>query len=100
MLIGVGFAIAGSLIRRLVIARRAAGLAVEKAIHTQADIDLRLAENAVFLALAARLALFTLHANYAAGSGLGGHGTSVDGSCGAGNVTEVMKSSFEPRATS
>lgn len=61
---------------------------------------MRLAEDAVFLALATRLTLFTLHANNAAGSGLGGHGFSVEGGGGARNITEVMKaaSSLQLRA--
>jgi hypothetical protein len=81
------------LIRRLVTARLTAGFTVPKAVRTQADFDFRLAEDAVFLALAARLALFTLHANNAAGSGLGGHGFSLERGRGAWNVTEVMRDS-------
>lgn len=87
-------------IRCLVVARFPARFAVEKAIRAQADVDLRLAEDAVFLALAARFTLLTLRANNTAGSGLGGHGISVGRGHGTGNVTEVMKSSSELRAPS
>jgi hypothetical protein len=88
---------AESLIRHFVVARRAAGIAVEKTVYTQADIDLRLAEDAVFFALAACFALFALHADNAAGSGFGGHGFSVERGRGAWNITEVM--GIQQRAT-
>ena len=91
------------LIRRFVIARLRQGRS-KKAVRAQADIDLRLAEDAVFLALAARFTLFTLHADNAAGSGFGGHGLSLERGRGTRNVTEVMRTaalsyvSLEPRA--
>lgn len=81
---------ARSLIRRLVVARRAAGLTIHQAVNAQADVNLRLAEDAVFLAFAARLGLFTLCANNTAGGWLGGHGLSVGRSPFPENITEVM----------
>jgi hypothetical protein len=85
------------LIRQFVTARLTARLAVQKAVRAQANIDLRLAEDAVLLALAACFALFALHANNATGSGFGGHGFSVERGRGAWNITEVM--GIQQRAT-
>ena len=73
----------------LVIAGVAAGLAVHQTISAETNIDLSLAEDAVFITDAARLGLFTLRA-YNLTSGLGGHGSSVDRARNEENVTEVM----------
>jgi hypothetical protein len=49
---------------RLVVAGGAAGFAVQQAVGTEADVDLRLAEDAEFFAPAAGLDLLALRANH------------------------------------
>ena len=76
-------------IRYFVIAGVTAGLAVHETVGAETNVDLRLAEDAVFIAGAVRLGLLTLRANNVAGL-LGGHGSSVDRVGDGENVTEVM----------
>jgi len=59
--------------RRLVIARCAAGITVQKAVGAQADIHYRLAQTAEFLAFTAGLRLFALRAAISCGTGSGAH---------------------------
>jgi hypothetical protein len=60
-------------IRRFVIAGAAAGLAVHEAVGANANIDYRLAEAAIFLALAAVFRHFALRATVFGGAGSCGH---------------------------
>ena len=57
----------------LVVASGAAGFAIQQAVGAQPDVELRLAQYAEFLAVAARFTLLALSAKNSAG-GLGGHG--------------------------
>ena len=59
--------------RSLVVAGRAAGLAVQQAIVAKTDVDDRLAEAAEFFALAGALKLFALRAFVFGGTGSGAH---------------------------
>jgi hypothetical protein len=54
-----------------VVARRAAGIAIHQTVGAHADINHRLAEAAVFLALAVRFALLALRATDFRGTGGG-----------------------------
>jgi hypothetical protein len=79
-----------ALIHRLVVAGGAAGLTVQQAVGAQPDVDLRLAENAEFLAPALGFRLLALRAYDFAGR-LGGHGDSVVRAGLLENVTEVIE---------
>jgi hypothetical protein len=74
----------------LVIAGRSARITVQQAIHTQTDIELRLAENAKFLAKAARFRLLTLRAGDPP-RGFGGHEPSLERLRLGKNVTKVTE---------
>jgi hypothetical protein len=78
-----------TLIRRLVATGGAAGLTVQQAVGAQPDVDLRLAENTVFLAPAVRFRLLAICAHDLAGR-LGGHSASVVRAGLLENVTEVI----------
>jgi hypothetical protein len=80
-----------SLVCGLVLAGRAAGLAVQESVGTQADVDDGLAEAAVFLALAAAFRLLALRAAVFGGTGSGAHKLNVAQESGGGNVTEVIE---------
>src|SRR6266487_1609973 len=73
---------------RFVVAGGTAGLTVHQAVGAEADIELRLAEDAEFLAPAAGFDLLTLGTDDAAG-GLSGHASSLVRRDGRWNVTEV-----------
>jgi hypothetical protein len=60
----------------LVVASRAARFAVHQAVRAQANIKLRLTQDAEFLAAAARFTLLALSANNLDG-GMGGHSSSL-----------------------
>ena len=82
--------IAAATVRQFVIAGVPAGFAVHQTVAAEPNLDLRLAEDAVFVAGAVRLGLFTLRA-YNLTCGLGRHSSSVDRAGGWENVTEVMR---------
>jgi hypothetical protein len=79
-----------SLVCGLVVTGRAAGFAVQEAVSTQADVNHRLAEAAVLLALAAVFRLLALRAAVFGGTGSGAHKLNVAQDSGGGNVTEVI----------
>ena len=65
---------ARKLVGGLVVTSGAAGLAVHQAVGADADIDNRLAQTAVLLALTLSFGLFTLRATVFRGTGRGAHG--------------------------
>ena len=68
-----GLLAGGCLVRGLVVARGAAGFAVEEAVGAKADVKHGLAEAAVLLALAAAFRLLALRADDLAATGSGTH---------------------------
>lgn len=78
-------------VHRLVLARRPAGFAVHQAIGAQADIQLRLAENAEFLAPAARFGLLALRAQDAPRARFRRHVSSLVRFARRENMTEVTR---------
>jgi hypothetical protein len=62
-----------NLVRSLVVTRGAAGFAVHQAVRADADIDDRLAQAAILLALTLRFRLFTLRATILRGTGRSAH---------------------------
>jgi len=67
----------GELAGGLVVTCRSAGLAVQKTVLAEADVNDRLAEAAEFLALALGFRLFTLGAAIFDGTGCGRHRTNL-----------------------
>ncbi|MGP0018573.1 MAG: hypothetical protein ACLPHP_08410 [Candidatus Sulfotelmatobacter sp.] len=82
----------GALVCGLVVAGRAAGLAVQQAVGAQADVKYRLAQAAVLLALAVRFRLVALGAAILGRTGSGAHEVNVAQESAGENVTEVMSS--------
>ena len=82
------------LVCRLVVTSRAARFAVQQPVGTEADIELRLAQHAEFLAVAARFDLLTLCATDLA-CRFRGHTRSLSGKLREQNVTKVTQSRFQ-----
>ena len=78
------------LVRGLVVAGGAAGLAVEEAVGAEPDIHHRLAEAAEFFALTRTFRLFALRAFVFGGPGSVAHEATVTQESGDRNVTEVI----------
>jgi hypothetical protein len=66
-----------NLVRRLVVARRAARLAVHQTVVANADVNCRLAETAKLLAFAGALRLLALRASIFRSSSAGAHNDNV-----------------------
>jgi hypothetical protein len=81
---------AASLIRSLVVAGGATGFTVQQAVSAKADIEDRLTQTAVFLALAVALRLFALRAANLRGTGSGAHRATRRAVAGRENVTLVI----------
>ena len=79
------------LIRGLVVAGSAAGVAVQEAVGAEADVELRLAEAAELIALALILGFFALAAAVFGVAGSSGHRNNVALSGGVGNVPLVTR---------
>jgi hypothetical protein len=77
------------LVRGLVLASGAAGLAVEEAVGAETDVNDRLAEAAEFLALTRTLSLFALRAFVFGGTRTGAHENNVAREGDRWNMTEV-----------
>ena len=77
------------LVGRLVVAGGAARLAIHQSVNAQTNVELRLAENAELLAIAAFLRLLALGADNFAKAGFRGHGCSVVAHVSGENMTEV-----------
>lgn len=82
-------------IRSLVVACGAARLAVEKAILAKADIELRLAKAAEFIAFALQFGLFALTATKFSIAGFVGHRNNVERLNLGGNVPLVTWARFQ-----
>jgi hypothetical protein len=78
------------LVGGLVVAGRAAGLAVEEAVGAETDVDYRLAEAAELFALTRTFRLFALRAFVFGGTGTGAHENNVARERDDWNMTEVM----------
>jgi len=76
---------------RFVVAGLAAGSAVHEAVGAEADVELGLAERAVFLAPATRFRPLALGADDSAYAGVRGHGRSLIRPRPGRNVTEVTQ---------
>ena len=85
-----------SLVADLVIAGFAATGAIVKSVFPHADVELPLAEDAIFLALAPFFILFTLSASR---FGLGGHSKTLTPDATSGNVPLVTANQVSPRGT-
>jgi len=79
----------GKLVRGFVVAGRAAGFAVHEAVGADADVELRLAEDAELVALALIFRHFALAAAEFGVAGSRGHENNVALGCGMGNVPLV-----------
>jgi hypothetical protein len=77
------------LVGSLVVAGVAAGLAVHESVFADADVELRLTEDAEFVAVALVFRHFTLAAAEFGGSGSVGHISNVALGRGIGNVPLV-----------